>query len=693
MSGCLGGYPSSHALEFGPQAMYDFLWLQKHRIENYVVEIIPEPHIPEANFCTDWLLRAAIDLNMPYVINSDAHFPRPEDYQSQDLLLCIGLGKQVNDPDRTLRLPEYQYYCSADEILQRCVDSVPAMPIEYWQRGINYTRTIADRCEIEIPRAEKVIFPGLPDNWSSSQQLWKLVSEGLIEKFKKGKIRPDQWDEYIARAQKEWAVIDRKGFSDYLLTIIDVVQHMKQKGHLVVCRGSAGGCLMLWATNTSNTDPIKYGLSFERFYDDNRPDPPDVDLDFEASARKIGVDRLYEVFGDDKCSLIANIVRLKAKQALQDAARAYGIPRSSYQPLSDALDSNDEEVDQQLEMVSDPDALEVLEKHPELKIISKMVGQFRTSSIHAAGVLVSSKPLDEIIGVLVGADKQTIAAVDKYGAADLGFLKMDFLSVDALDVIAGALRSAGLPIDTIEDMEFDDPLTLSIADNGNLSGVFQLDGGSAKRVAGQIGINSFEDVFVASALCRPGPSDWVPIFVEHKNNPAKFEQYLAKYHPIAQDIIRESYGLVIYQEQLMRFARELAGFEWPDVHKLRKQVAAKLGLDPNKGDEWRRFWSNKFVEGCQATNGVSEEEALYWWHTLETHGGYSFNKSHCVTYGVISYWTLWLKAYHAGHFYKSYLSLEGQASSPNMILMKRLIREFQNLEASPCMSTVRSRHS
>ncbi len=510
------------------------------------------------------------------------------------------------------------------------------------------------------------------------------VSEDIRSKEKTSTLTPTVVDsvgsvlasakDYAVRASYEFQVLKRKQFCDYILAVADVCRHIKSLGSLTMCRGSAGGCLLLWLIGASETDSLKHGLSFQRFYDDNRPDPPDVDVDFEQAYRQAAIDYIYDCYGKANCSQIAALSKLKAKGALQDACRALGIQRVEYAALSSALDAQDEDMDRQLEEVTDPKARAVLDRYPALEgFIRRMVGQYRQTSIHAAGVLVSNHPLHDVIGVVRGNDGQVVAAIDKKGAAELGFLKMDFLSVRGLDVVANTVRKLGQPMSWLTTLPLDDRQALAIGDAGMLAGVFQLDGGAAGRVSRQIGLTSFDDVAAAGALCRPGPGGWVETYKNHKDNPDEFAAYLKAMHPVAREIVKETYGILLYQEQVMHLARYLAGLEWPEVHQLRKGVADKAGLNPMTGDAWRAEWKTKFVGGCTGL-GVHPTEAEFWWQSIQSHGGYSFNKSHCYTYGIIGYWMLFLKAHHPDAFYSAYLQLEDKE-----ITIKRLIFEYRRL--------------
>lgn len=673
LSGCPTGYPSRYlSRSLRQEISHDEAFAQcfrhmrtlRDQLPEYYVEIVPQPGYDVSHWVAETLLYIARELQIPAVITADAHFPRPQDWEAQDTLLSVGLGKKRDDPARTLRLPPYQYYCSAEEVFERATIVMPNTPHETIAQAINNSSAIASLCDVEIPRATSVVFPDIPHGATAESVLWSDISNGFNDRWNAGEIPEHLYQEYWTRAVHEYGVLKSKGFCDYILAITDVVLWVKKQGGLVVLRGSAGGCLLLWLINASVTDPIKHELSFERFYDETRPDPPDVDIDFEKAYRNQAFDYIFEKYGRENSAQIATLNKLKAKAALQDAAFSLGIPRYEYAPLSNALDSSDPDIDRQLSDITDPAALAILDRHPKLRIFEQLIGQCRQSSVHAAGVVVSGTPLDKLVGIVLGSDKQPVATVDKYSAADMGFLKMDFLSVEALDKVGRAMRRARGTISELDKIPLNDPHVLAMANRGALSGIFQLDGGSAARVAKEIGIDTFDDLVAASALCRPGPGDWVQTYTRFKRDAQSFNMYLQQFHPAAANVVKNTFGILLYQEQVTKLAVDLAGISISDSHKLRKAITSSAGLD-----EWRE----RFVNGC-TVNGVSAEEADHWWRSISTHGSYSFNRAHCVTYGIISYWMLWLKTYYPAQFFESSLSI-----SNDPFTMKRMIREYATI--------------
>jgi len=711
LSGCVGGFPSRLALGKDAEAAWHFLAQQKERIENFFVELVPQPGMcdretgrPIADIIMT-LAALADDLGLPTVMTADAHFPRPEDHKYEDMMVCISMGTTVYDQKRYIRLEEYQHYCSGEDLLQRAMDC--AYGDEAWRpkfvEAIERAADIADMCQVEVPKAKPVAFCGRAPEDDPADVLRAWVEEGFNVRKDQGLLPAELEGVYRERAEREFKVIAGKGFADYLLTITDIARWAKSQNTLVMCRGSAGGCLLLWLLRCSETDSIRHELSFERFYDETRNDPPDVDMDFETWFRPKVIEYIYSKYGRDRCSQVATLTLMRAKNAVQDVASIHNIPAGEYAALSAELDSKDDDVDKQIDAITDPQALAVLDKYPVLRAASRLVGQARQQGVNAAGFIISSEPLNKAIATIDVGDGVQIGSVDKHGAADIGLLKLDLLGVAAYDVLGHAVRKMGMDFEDLYRMPVGDQRDMDQyacphADtiNGNcidcqntgylqggpwrtaydlvarrsVVGVFQIDG-SVMRVAEKAGLDRFEELYAASALCRPGAMDHVPEYARNKHSAAEFEAYLSRLHPIARDIVKSTYGILVYQEQVMAICRLMGKMPWPQIHKLRKRIASASFHGFELGPEY----SDDFFRGCRET-GVSDAEAAFWWSAIKAHGIYSFNKSHCVTYGIVGYWMLWLKANHPERYYEAFLHVEGSDSSPNPILMKRLVREY-----------------
>ncbi len=683
LSGCPTGFPTRHiALGQYTQAE-DFIRSLRDNCESTAVECVAQPGYGPAEHAGARLFDIADRLGMRKVLTGDCHFPRPTDHDAQDLMVHIALGVPLGQP-KGVNLPAYQYYCSADELYERAMHMSAAGEVDYGNRAlthdevwsaINETSAIAEECEVEIGRGKSVFFPDT-EGMTSAEYLVKAAKLGLERRLAAGQIDSDRFSEYVERMEREIGVINGKGFADYILAVTDICLKAKSWNTLVMCRGSAGGSLLLYLLGASETDAVLHDLSFERFYDDTRPDPPDVDVDFEVSVRPKIIEYIFEKYGEERCAQILALTLMRATSAVGDVAKAMCLPRSEYEALSMALDSKDDDFDGQIEDQTDPTIIAVIEVHPRLRMAAKLMGQVRQTSTHAAGILVSAEPLNTLVAVLrpapkAGQAQQRIASCDKHAAAQLNLLKFDLLSVMAFDVTAKAARRVGLTMEDLYGLKFDDTKVFDTARSGDVVGVFQLDG-AALKVGREIGLDSFDELFAASALCRPGAMDFVPLYKKNKESGEEFDKYMAQMDPRAAKIIKPTYGVVLYQEQMMAMAREMAGMDWPTVHKLRKRVAAASFNGHALGVEF----GDPFINGC-VENGISKEEAEHWWSAIKMHGIYSFNKSHCVTYAIVSYWMLWLKTYHPEAYYEAFLSCEGAEDNPNMLLMKRLIREWR----------------
>ncbi len=687
LSGCPLGWPTALILNKGPEAAWEWLAWMKERVERLYVELVPSPGKEFSTGSLPHLLRIARDLDLPTTLTADAHWPRPDDYKAQTTLMAAGLGASVNNPNR-FKLDPLYHTCTARELFDRarqvCLEA--GEPEGVWdeelKRAIARAGSIADGCEVELPTAAPVRFWGFRHDRGEAAdagaqvRLRHAAAKGLTKRAQAGLVPEHLRPEYDARLARELDVLCEKGFAHYMLIVIDIIREMRSRGSLILTRGSAGGCLVLWACGASLTDPIRHGLSFERFLDHTRADPPDVDIDFEKQRRDEAFDYIADRYGRERVAHIATFGQLKARGAVQKAGQANDVPLEAVQAITGALRGDDDDLKAQLDVLTDPKALAALKRFPCLRIAEKLVGQTFQQGVHAAGLLVSSEPLEGRVGVMRDKQGRPVAAFDKKAAADLGYLKIDCLAVEGVDVVADAVRAIapGDPAGFLEAIPLDDATTLDDALHW-LAGVFQLDGAAAARAGTEIGLDTFDDIVVAGSICRPGPSQFIPIYARNKHNAATFAAYLAGLHPAVAAIVRPTFGVIVYQEQVMAVAREVVGLDWRDVHRLRKEVSQKVGAtgDSEANRRWSEEWEVRFVEGC-GRQGIGERDAKALWAQVQTHGGYSFNKSHCVTYALLGYWMLYLKRHHPTEFYAAYLAHE---ESP--ITRKKLLREFLRL--------------
>lgn len=679
LTGCVGGYPSRILQRQGPEECKRFLDRWSQRTERLYVEINPCPGYDVSENTLLPLVQIARELGLPCVVTSDSHFPCAKDYRCQDILFAFGTGRRVDDPTRTHRIPSWAYQCGVKELYERVGKACPELRSPEYdpliRDGLRVTQELADAAEVELPRAEPLRFAGLSLDERSDYRLLREWTEGLSARRAAGLLPDDQWRTYVDRCKYEHQVLCSKGFADYILIVADIIKTVKAMGAVVLTRGSAGGCCLMWAMGASVTDPILHDLSFERFFDESRSDAPDIDVDLPPAYREKALEYVRTTYGEANVAQLANFSKFSTKSAVKAVATALGIPIGEVAPLSAALSGDDDDVTGQLAALTEPRAQAVLAKYPELKIADRFVGQMNAYSIHACGVLVSPTALDDVIGLMRGKDGQVVSSIDKRGAKALGHLKMDLLSVKALDIVARVLELIGKDPEWFETLPLDDPKALECARKLMLAGVFQLDGGAAGRVAREIGLSDLRDADVAVAICRPGPAAMTYQYGLAKRYPERLEGALVKVHPIAAAIVRPTLGILAYQEQVMKLAELLARLPMSEVQLLRKGIGDKLGTqaDKEKAAAWVEEWRGKFVGGCVA-NEVDPKEADFWWSQIETHGGYSFNKAHSRTYALFAYWMFYLKAHYTNEFYTAYLENEQDGA-----VRKRLIKEYVTL--------------
>ena len=671
MSGCVSGYPSTFANNGKYEELYKYMGLVKQKIEHYYCELIPEPGLDISEQSFPVIIKVANELGIPFVMTSDAHFPSAKDHVVQDVLLCAGLRKKFSDEGR-IQLPSFQYYCTEEELLQRAKDTTRACLNDYdteFQQGIDNTSVIADMCEFELPKQEKMYYFDSKIKKETTTEAKKVYLYSLaMANLETLPIDHDKKQIYIDNINKELDVFASKDFLDYILMVWDIVNYARSLNSLVVTRGSAGGSTLLFALGTSVTDPIVHDLSFERFYDYNRNDPPDVDIDFAPAIRDKTIEYIENKYGKENVCRLAALAKLKPKNALRDLAFVYDLPSEDIDRLGWMLDTNDDDFIGQVSGL--PEIKDIIVKFPELKIVQDMIGQYRQSTVHAAGIIISSEPVEHYIATLTPTKtNHRVGMVDKYHAQDAGLLKIDMLSVKALSIITKCCDKIGMTINELLSIPLDDPACYALVRDNLVVGNFQLDG-KAQNIGYKINVSNFQELYAISALCRPGAMNYVNLYLENKFDEKAFSRYMSKLNPASAEIVKETYGVLLYQEQIIKLCREVAKMEWKDVHKVRKLISASSGID--------EYHQTLFVEGM-TNNGIKEDEVVYWLNAMNDHGKYSFNKSHCVTYGLVGYWTLWLKKNHPLVFYSTVLEVETEdkAGDGDKLLVKRCINEYR----------------
>jgi DNA-directed DNA polymerase III PolC len=496
------------------------------------------------------------------------------------------------------------------------------------------THKIAMSCEsYEIPSAPMVKYKG-------NGTLEDLCVLGAIHRNIDLKESP-----YKERYEHELTQIKHRGFEDYFLIVAEMIRTAKKKMFVGPSRGSSAGSLVCYLIQITELDPIKFGLLFERFIDVNRTDLPDIDVDFPDTKRKIVINALTKIYGEKHVSRIATISTMQPRIAINEFAVGLCVPAYETDAVKDEIIERsvaDVRADKRIEdtFQTVDSGIEFINKYPEMKVTAQIEGHARHSGVHAAGVIVSNEPLTNYGSVNA---RDSALMMDHKDAESLNLLKIDCLGLRTLAILESVAEQINMPYKGYYDIPLDDEKTFSIFNSLRLTGIFQFQGSALQFLTRQMGVQSFDDICAITALARPGPmhSGGATMFVERKTGVKKVK-YLAN-HPVIIEHTKSTYGVIIYQEQLMSIAHEYGRLNWEEVNDLRKSASKSFG------EEYLGKFKEKFVAGA-IENGSEDYEAKIVWDSIVTFGAYGFNKSHAYSYGLISYFTAWAKAHHPQEF-------------------------------------------
>jgi len=627
--------------------------------ENFFAEIMDHGLGIERRIMSD-LIRLAKDLGLPLVATNDLHYTHAEDAKSHAALLCVQSGSTLDDPNR-FKFDADEFYLKTPEQMRQLFRDYP--------EACDNTLAIAERCDVQFDTAANYM-PRFPVPEGETEQTWfvKEVEKGLEQRYPNG-ITP----EVRKQADYEIGVISQMGFPGYFLVVADFINWSKRNGIRVgPGRGSGAGSMAAYAMRITDLDPLQHGLIFERFLNPDRVSMPDFDVDFDDRRRGEVIKYVTEKYGSERVAQIVTYGTIKAKQALKDSGRVLGFPFSMGEkltkampppvmgkdiPLTGIFDKNHprykEAVDIRAVVESDPEAKTVFDTALGLENLKRQWG------VHAAGVIMSSDPLIDIIPIMKREqDGQIVTQFDYPAAESLGLIKMDFLGLRNLTIINDALDNIrdnrGEEL-VLEDLELDDRPAYELLSRGDTLGVFQLDGGPMRSLLRLMKPDNFEDISALIALYRPGPMG----ANSHTNYALRKNglQEITPIHPeLAEplaDILSTSYGLIIYQEQVMAIAQKVAGFSLGQADILRRAMGKKKKSELDKQFEG-------FSQGMQA-NGYSMDAVNKLWEILLPFSDYAFNKAHSAAYGVISYWTAYLKAHYPAEYMAALLTSVGDS--------------------------------
>jgi DNA polymerase III subunit alpha len=597
--------------------------------------------IDAQHLCNRALVDLSKKLEIPLVAANDVHFLERSHHEAHDVLICIGTGSMVHD-ERRMHYPTEVYFKSAEE-MRTLFSEVPD--------ALTNTLRIADACDLKLDFGVSK-YPAYtpPEGRTREEFLRELCTNGLRHRYGE-RAGTDQ--ELRHRLEYELSVLEKTGFVSYFLIVWDFIHYAKQRGIPVgPGRGSAAGSLAAYVLEITDLDPLRFELIFERFLNPERVSPPDIDVDFCQNRRGEVINYVREKYGSRAVSQIITFGTLGAKSVIRDVGRVTGLSYSDADRIAKLIPN---ELGITLE--------KAFEKNPELKqaveteestqqlwnYATVLEGLTRNTGIHAAGVVIGDRPLDNYIPLCRGNDNEVVTQYAMGPLTDLGMLKMDFLGLKTLTVLddAATLIRQRQPDFSLESAPLEDRNTFDLLNRGETIGVFQLESGGMVNLCKQFDVNSIDDIIALIALYRPGPMELIPDYIKRKKGQTKIRYE----HPLLKEVCANTYGIMIYQEQVQRAANVLAGYTLGQADLLRRAMGKK---DKAKMAKERL----NFIEGCKRVNGIDEKKANAIFDLLEKFAGYGFNKSHSAAYGLISYRTAYLKANYPVEFMAGLLSNE-----------------------------------
>jgi len=612
-----------------------------------------ELHSADQRAINEQVLKIAKELDIPVVVTCDAHYLHHEDQDAHEILLCVGTGSFLSDEKR-MTLKDFPLHVeNPTEIIKRWGTEYPEV--------ITNTKAIADRCEVTIDLGKILIpkFP-VPKGEDEKSYLDKLTYRGLAWRYGKVKEK-DTVDMTVAEAKKhipknvleradyEMGVIDQMGFNGYFLIIQDFINWGKDKGIVFgPGRGSAAGSIISYALKITELDPLKYDLLFERFLNPDRISMPDVDIDIQDTRRDEVIQYCVQKYGTERVANIVTFGRMFARNAVRDVSRVLEVPYAEADRLAKMIPPpvQGHHIPLKKSLEDDPDLAQEYATNPTSKrVIDQAIileGTVRNHGIHAAGVVIAP---DDIVkfAPLEMAQKGVVSTQYPMGPIEeLGLLKMDFLGLSNLTIIKNALRiikrvyKKDIDINTIP---LDDKKTFELFQRGDTTGVFQLESAGMKRYLKELRPTEFEDIVAMVALYRPGPMQFIDDFIARKHG----EREITYLHPKMKGALSNTYGVLVYQEQVMQISKDLSGFTGGQADTLRKAIGKK------KMDVMMKMKAD-FIDGAVNTSGADRGQMEVFWKQLEDFAAYCFNKSHAACYGLISYWTAYLKAHYPAAF-------------------------------------------
>ena len=662
LSGCLGG-ELSQALVHKDEEKAELIIKEHQDIfgkENYFLEIMKHETVPDDKFARESIIGMSKKFNIPLVATFDSHYPHKEDAKAHETLLAIQTNSDIKDENK-FSFGDDDYSFVSPEKAYEIFKDIP--------EAVANTAKVAEMCNVEIDLG-KWVFPNyiVDDGKSYEVKMREQIEEGYK------RLGLVETPEIKERVEYELAIIFNKGYTPYFLVVGDLLRYAKEKNIFTTIRGSVAGSMVTYLLGITKVNPIEYKLPFERFLNPFRPSPPDIDMDYADNRRDEMIEYAKQKYGEDKVAQIGTFGTMMARGAVRDVARALAHPYTIGDRISKMIPMGSQgmpmTIDHAMELV--PELKEAYEKEADTKEIidlaKKLEGCVRHISVHAAGVVISPKPLYEYTPTQFDPKGgKVITQYDMYSIEEAGLLKFDFLGIRNLAILGDAVslvkKFYNIDID-IEKIPLDDKKTFELLSSGQTEGLFQLNGAGMTRYLKELKPTSIHDINAMVALYRPGPMESIPEYIKRKHNP-----HLVKYlDPRMKKFLTESYGLIVYQDDLLFCALEMAGYNWEEADKFRKAVGKKIPAE-------MAAQYKKFTKGI-IDNGQTPAFAEKLWKLFEPFQAYGFNKAHAASYGKVAYQTAYMKA----NFPVEYMTAILTAESGDVEKISEIIDECKKMK-------------
>jgi DNA polymerase-3 subunit alpha len=659
LSGCLSGEIAQHILAGAEDAALASVGVFSEILgkDRFYLEVM-EHGIPDQRRVNQGLLRLRQKTGLALAATNDAHYLHRDDHQAHDVLLCIGSGKKVGDAER-LRFDTDSFYLKSGEEMAAVFPDHP--------EALASTVRIAEMCDFTLKGVSTLPAFEVPPGFTIDSYFEKVTRDGFAERrhaldplAAAGRLRHSLAD-YEARLDKEIGVIHRVGFSGYFLIVWDFIRYAKDRRIPVgPGRGSAAGSLVAWAMRITDIDPIENDLIFERFLNEERISPPDIDIDFCEARRGEVIEYVTKKYGRDNVAQIITFGTMKAKAVVRDVGRVMDMSYADVDKIAKMIPF-DLKMTLDKALAESPPLQDAYQKDPKVKelidISRRLEGTTRHASTHAAGVVISPVPLTDLVPLFKGNTADVTTQFDMKGVERIGLLKMDFLGLRTLTLIDNCLKmleaQKGIHLDPA-DIPLDDARTYELFTAGRTSGLFQFESDGMRDILKRFKPDQLEHLTALNALYRPGPMQMIDDFIKRRHGQTR----VTYEHPALEPILKGTYGVMVYQEQVMQIASALAGFTLGEADILRKAMGKKKA-------EVMATQMDQFLKGC-AGRGVAEKKARRIWDAMEQFAGYGFNKSHSAAYAWLAYQTAYLKANYPAYFVAALLTSE-RANTDKMV--------------------------